>query len=133
MGEILHWDMAAEGERSTEFRRVLWTGEHTQLVIMTVPAGGEVGEETHEENDQLLSVVTGSGEVVIEGEERLVAAGDVVAVPAGTRHNVLNVGPAPLVLSTVYGPPEHAAGAVHRTKEEGEAAEESGQDEPPQG
>nr|KEO85316.1 cupin [Georgenia sp. SUBG003] len=128
-----HWSREVEPEVSQDFRRVLWTGEHSQLVIMTIQPGGEIGEETHPDNDQILSFVSGSGKAVIEGEEQFVAAGDIVAVPAGTRHNFVNVGPSPLVLYTIYGPAHHAEGAVHATKEEADAKEEAGEDEPPQG
>ncbi|WP_127130671.1 cupin domain-containing protein [Georgenia sp. SYP-B2076] len=127
------WSREAEPEASAEFRRVLWTGEHSQLVIMTIQPGGDIGEETHWDNDQILSFVSGSGKAVVEDDEQFVTAGDIVAVPAGTRHNFINVGPNPLVLYTIYGPPHHADGAVHATKEDAEKAEVSGQDEPPQG
>ena len=126
-----HFDIATTAEQSADFRRVLWTGKHTQLVIMTIPPDGEIGEETHDENDQILSFVSGVGKAVVAGETEAVGPGDVVVVPAGTKHNFLNDGPNPLVLYTVYGPPDHADGAVHHTKEEADEAEESGQDEPP--
>ena len=128
-----HVEIATVAEQSADFRRVLWTGRHTQLVIMTIPPGGDIGAEVHDENDQILSFVSGVGKAVVEGEERPVKAGDVVVVPAGTEHNFLNDGPNPLVLYTVYGPPDHADGVVHATKEEAEAAEAAGEDEPPQG
>ena len=128
-----HFDIAKTAEQSADFRRVLWTGEHTQLVIMTIPPDGEIGEETHDENDQILSFVSGVGKAVIEGKGKAVGPGDVVVVPAGVKHNFVNTGPNPLVLYTVYGPPDHADGAVHATKEEADAAEESGKDEPPTG
>ncbi len=126
-----HFEIATVAEKSADFRRVLWTGEHTQLVIMTIPPGGEIGEEIHDENDQILSFVSGVGKAVVAGSNRKVTAGDVVVVPAGVKHNFLNDGPNPLVLYTVYGPPDHADGAVHATKEEADAAEESGKDNPP--
>ena len=129
--DILHFEIATVAEKSADFRRVLWTGEHTQLVIMTIPPGGEIGEETHDENDQILSFVSGVGKAVIEGAEKAVTQGDVVVVPAGVRHNFVNDGPNPLVLYTVYGPPDHADGVVHATKEEADAAEAAGEDEPP--
>ena len=128
-----HFEIAVVAEKSADFRRVLWTGEHTQLVIMTIPPGGEIGVETHDENDQILSFVSGLGKAVVEGKTKKVKAGDVVVVPAGKEHNFLNDGPNPLVLYTVYGPPDHADGAVHHTKEEADEAEESGKDEPPTG
>ena len=130
--KIVHFEIATVAEKSADFRRVLWTGEHTQLVIMTIPPGGEIGEEVHDENDQILSFVSGVGKAVIEGSRKSVKPGDVVVVPAGVKHNFLNDGPNPLVLYTVYGPPDHADGVVHATKEEADAAEEAGEDEPPQ-
>ena len=78
-----HFEIATVAEQSADFRRVLFTGEHTQLVIMTIPPGGEIGEEVHDENDQILSFVSGVGRGVVSGKERKIKAGDVVAVPAG--------------------------------------------------
>ena len=127
-----HLTIATEAEKNPDFRRVLWTGKYSQLVIMTIPPGGEIGEEVHPDTDQILTFVSGVGEAQIDGEKQEVAQGDLVAVPAGAKHNFLNTGPNPLVLYTVYGPPEHADGAVHHTKEEADEAEESGQDEPPE-
>jgi mannose-6-phosphate isomerase-like protein (cupin superfamily) len=126
-----HFTIATVAEQSADFRRVLFTGKHTQIVVMTIPAGGEIGDEVHEENDQVLTFVSGVGEARVAGETRAVEAGDLVAVPAGTQHNFVNTGPNPLVLYTVYGPPDHAPGTVHRTKEEADAAEAAGEDEPP--
>jgi mannose-6-phosphate isomerase-like protein (cupin superfamily) len=127
-----HFTIATVAEQSADFRRVLWTGKHTQVVIMTIPVDGEIGEEVHEDTDQVLTFVSGTGEAKVGGNTRKVVQGDLVAVPAGTKHNFTNTGPNPLVLYTVYGPPEHAEGAIHHTKEEADKAEESGEDEPPQ-
>ncbi|BCJ76801.1 hypothetical protein CS0771_63450 [Catellatospora sp. IY07-71] len=131
MADMTHFTIATVAEQSADFRRVLWTGRHTQLVIMTIPPGGEIGEEVHEHNDQILTFVSGTGEAIVGGDTRHVTQGDLVAVPAGTRHNFRNTGVNPLVLYTVYGPPDHADGVVHATKEEAEAAEAAGRDEPP--
>ena len=128
---VINFSIATEAEKSPDFRRVLWTGEHSQLVIMTIPPGGEIGEEVHEDVDQILTFVSGTGKAVVSGAEKNVAQGDLVVVPAGKKHNFLNTGPNPLILYTVYGPPEHADGAVHKTKEEADALEEAGKDEPP--
>ena len=125
-----HFTIATVAEESADFRRVLWTGEHTQLVIMTIPPGGEIGEEVHEV-DQILTFVSGTGKAKVGGQEKNVAQGDLVVVPAGKKHNFVNNGVNPLVLYTVYGPPEHADGAVHTTKEEADEMEEAGKDEPP--
>jgi mannose-6-phosphate isomerase-like protein (cupin superfamily) len=133
MASMHHLSIATVAEQSADFRRVLWTGRHVQLVIMTIPPGGEIGRETHEHTDQILTFVSGTGEADVAGQTQQVVAGDLVAVPAGTEHNFRNTGADPLVLYTVYGPPEHADGAVHATKEQADAAEESGQDRPPVG
>ena len=126
-----HFTIATVAEESADFRRVLWTGEHTQLVIMTIPVDGEIGEEVHDV-DQILTFVSGTGKAKVGGQEKNVAQGDLVVVPAGKKHNFLNTGQNPLILYTVYGPPEHADGAVHKTKEEADRLEEAGKDEPPQ-
>jgi mannose-6-phosphate isomerase-like protein (cupin superfamily) len=131
MASMSHFTIATVAEESPDFRRVLWTGEHTQLVIMTIPPGGEIGEEVHEDTDQILTFVSGIGEATVSGQKRKVTQGDLVVVPAGRKHNFVNIGENPLILYTVYGPPEHADGAVHATKEEADKAEESGKDEPP--
>src|SRR3954447_9703251 len=133
MSSVINYVIATEAQKSPDFRRVLWTGEHTQLVIMTIPPGGEIGEETHEDTDQILTFVSGTGQAIVSGQRKNVAQGDLVVVPAGTKHNFVNTGENPLILYTVYGPPEHADQAVHKTKEEADEAEESGQDEPPTG
>ncbi|WP_252441443.1 cupin domain-containing protein [Pseudonocardia humida] len=126
---MLHFSITTVAAASADFRRVQWTGSHSQLVVMTVPPGGEIGEEVHEV-DQILAFVGGVGEAVVEGETREVVPGDLVVVPAGTTHNFVNTGPNPLVLYTIYAPPEHADGTVHRTRDEAEAAEDAGLDEP---
>jgi mannose-6-phosphate isomerase-like protein (cupin superfamily) len=125
-----YFDIADEARSSRNFRRVLWTGKHTQLVVMTIPAGGEIGGEVHDENDQILQFVSGRGRADVAGESREIGAGDLVVVPAGTEHNFVNTGDGPLVLTTIYGPPDHAPGTVHATKAEADADEH---DEPPRG
>ncbi|KAK4230282.1 RmlC-like cupin domain-containing protein [Podospora fimiseda] len=116
---------------SHEFRRVLWTGLYSQVVLMTVPVGGDIGEEIHTV-DQILTFTSGKGLAQVGGKEQEIKAGDMVIVPAGTKHQFLNKGEEPLVLYTVYSPAEHKATTVHKTKEEGEKAEEEGGDEPPE-
>ena len=125
MNEMHYFPIATIAEQSADFRRVLWTGKHTQLVIMTIPPGGEIGLETHADTDQILTFVSGIGEADVAAATMKVAQGDLVAVPAGTRHNFRNTGVNPLVLYTVYGPPEHADGVVHATKQEADADEAS--------
>ncbi len=106
------------------FRREVLTGEHEQVVVMTIPPGGQIGEEVHPETDQVLSFIDGRGEAQLDGHSSEVGPNDLVFVRAGTRHNFVNTGESPLRLITIYAPPEHAAGTVHQTKEEADAAEE---------
>lgn len=108
---------------NADFRRVLSTGPHAQLVVMSIPAGGEIGEEVHDNVDQVVSIVEGNGEAVLDDVPSQIGDGDLVLVPAGTKHNVRNVGTGDLKLYTVYAPPEHPHGTVHRTRAEAEAAE----------
>lgn len=128
---IEHFIIADIAKDNQNFRKVLWTGKHSQLVAMTIPPGGEIGDEVHETTDQLLSFVSGSGEADLDGHTHAVDAGDLCAVPAGTRHNFRNTGDEPLVLYTVYSPPEHAVDAEFGTKELADAAEAAGEDTPP--
>lgn len=118
-------DIAAAALRNPHFRQVLETSEHLQLVVMTVPPGEEIGTEVHDGIDQTLVVVGGSGAADLDDQTTTVGPGALVLVPAGTRHNVRNTGSDPLVLYTLYSPPEHAPGTVHRTKAEADAAEHS--------
>ena len=106
-----------------DFRREVATAEHSQVVLMTIPVGEEIGEEVHDGIDQLLVFVEGQAEAVLERQSSRVRSGQAVLVPAGTRHNFVNAGDVPLRLYTVYAPPEHAPGTVHRTKAEADAAE----------
>ena len=113
-------------ERTTQnphFREVLSTGPHSQVVVMRIPAGGEIGEETHDDVDQILVFTAGTGEAVLNGDRSRVAAGRLVHVPAGTRHNVVNIGPDDLRLYTIYAPPEHASGTIHHTRADADDAD----------
>ena len=117
-------DIESLTRSNDDFRRELETAKHSQLVVMTIPPGEEIGEEVHEGIDQLLVFVEGEAEAVVDGEPSPARPGQVVLVPGGTRHNIRNVGGGPLRLWTVYAPPEHPAGTVHRTKAEADAAED---------
>ena len=119
-----HEDIQARARDNAFFREVVSTGPHAQVVLMSIPPGGEIGEEVHEDLDQVLVFVAGEGAAVIEGERSPVSAGHLVHVTAGTRHNFVNDGAADLKLYTVYAPPHHAHGTIHRTKAEADAAEE---------
>ncbi len=103
-----------------DFRRVLYTGEHLQLVLMTLPPGCDIGEEVHEDRDQFFRIEEGEGEIRIDGVANRVEDDFAVIVPAGARHNVINTGTAPLRLYTIYGPPEHKDKVVHRDKAQAE-------------
>jgi mannose-6-phosphate isomerase-like protein (cupin superfamily) len=109
--------------RNDAFRRELITGAHSQLVAMTLRPGEEIGEEVHDDVDQIFLFVDGRCETVLDGESSTARAGQVVFVGAGTRHNVVNTGDASLRLLTIYAPPEHPPGTVHMSKEEAIAAE----------
>jgi mannose-6-phosphate isomerase-like protein (cupin superfamily) len=118
-------DIEALVRENEDFRREVRTAEHSQIVLMTIPPGEEIGEEVHEGIDQTLVFEEGEPEAVIEGKSFPVRAGQLVLVPAGTRHNFINRGAGPLRLWTVYAPPEHPPGTVHHTKAEADAAEEA--------
>jgi mannose-6-phosphate isomerase-like protein (cupin superfamily) len=105
------------------FRRVVLTGEHEQVVVMTIPPGGEIGDEVHGDTDQILAFLDGRGEAHLDGEVSQVVPNDLVFVRAGTRHNFVNTGDTPLRLITIYAPPAHAHGTIHLTKAEADAAE----------
>lgn len=109
---------------NTFFRQVLFTALHSQLVLMSLSPGEEIGEEAHADNDQFFRFESGEGKVVIAGVEYAVKDGDAVVVPAGTQHNVINMsGDTPLKLYTIYSPAHHPDGTIHKTKAEAMAAE----------
>ena len=111
-------------EENTDFRGVLYTGKHLQLVLMALRPGEEIGDEVHEDHDQFFRVEKGNGEVVIDGQRHKIKDDDAIIVPAGARHNVINTGDESLNLYTLYGPPDHRERVVHATKAEAEAADE---------
>lgn len=112
-----------EAKEGTAFREVLFTGDKSQLVIMSLRPGEDIGDETHADVDQMLYAVKGAGVAVIEGVEHPLEKGAVFCVPKGTRHNVKNTGAEPLKLFTVYAPPQHAPGTIHATKADAQKAE----------
>ncbi|MCJ1250820.1 hypothetical protein MMC30_008048 [Trapelia coarctata] len=116
---------------SSVFRKVLWTGLYSQVVLMTIPVGGDIGEEIHTV-DQALTFTSGTAKATVSGKDQDVKAGDLVIVPAGSQHQFVNTGPTPLILYTIYSPAEHNASTVHQTKEEGDKLEEEGKDEAPE-
>lgn len=101
------------------FRQVLYTGKYAQLVVMNLAPGEEIGMETHPAVDQFFRFEKGEGRVIINGEESLIKDGFAVIVPAGTQHNVINTSTTdPLKLYTIYSPPNHPQGTIHKTKQE---------------
>ncbi len=116
-------NIRADEEANSFYRRVLFTGERSQLVIMTIPPGTEVGEEVHPHVEQTLFFVNGNGTAVLDGEESPIEAGDVCVVTPGTRHNFINNGEEPMRIWTVYAPPNHIDGRVHETRADADADE----------
>jgi mannose-6-phosphate isomerase-like protein (cupin superfamily) len=112
---------------NTHFRKVLFTGTHTQLVVMCLQPGEEIGREVHPNLDQFFRIEHGEAMLVFNDEEQhLVRDADAIVVPAGTYHNVINASKTmPLKLYTIYSPPNHPDGTVHKTKAEAEAAEQA--------
>jgi len=114
-------NIVTETAANENFRRVLFTGKKSQLVVMSIPPGGEIGEETHEHVEQTLYFQTGTGEGMLNGETFPIAGGDVVVVTPGTRHNFKNTGSELLKVATVYAPPNHIDGRIHKTKADADA------------
>ncbi len=106
---------------NTDFRKVLYTGEHLQLVLMNLPPGTDIGEEVHQTNDQFFRIEGGHGICYIDGNEYYIKAGDAIVVPAGAKHNVVNTDDkVNLSLYTIYGPPNHQDGISRETKKDAE-------------
>lgn len=116
-------DIESIAIENVEFRRVLYTAKHCQLVIMALKPGEEIGAEIHK-LDQFFRVEEGSGEAVLDGVRTSIRAGFAVVVPAGANHNIINTGNVPMKLYTLYSPPNHRDGVVHHTRADAEADNE---------
>ena len=116
-----HDDIERQTSGNSDFRRVLYTGQHLQLVLMALQPGEEIGAEVHEDRDQFFRFEEGRGQVDIDDNSYDVEDGSGVIVPAGARHNVRNTGEGELRLYTLYGPPEHKDGIVQSTKADADA------------
>lgn len=103
------------------FRQVVHTGAKSQLVLMCLPPGGEIGAEVHQHVEQTIVIVSGSGQSVIDGVTEALSAGDCLVVTPGANHNIVNTGQVPMKLYTVYAPANHLDGRVHKTKAEADA------------
>lgn len=109
--------------QNKHFRQVVHTGVHSQLVVMSLESGEEIGTESHAEVDQFFRLETGMLKIVMNGEEHTLTEGMAAIVPAGVTHNVINIGPNVAKLYTLYSPPNHPAQTIHHTKAEATAAE----------
>ena len=115
--------------RNPNFRTALWTGEYMQMTLMNIPVRGEIGSEIHEDTDQMIRVEQGIGLVTMGADKdnpdfmHIFMQGDAIFVPAGTWHNIVNAGRIPLRLTSIYAPPHHPRGTIHRTKEEAQKEE----------
>lgn len=119
-----HTDIERKTVENEYFREVLFTGPHSQLVVMALNPGEEIGQETHPGTDQFIRVESGTGKAILDGQEYALADGSAIVVPAGVEHNVINTSSTEsLKLYTVYTPPEHPDGTVHKTKAEADAHE----------
>ena len=108
---------------NTNFREVLFTGKHMQLVVMALKPGEDIGEEIHENVDQFFRIEQGEAKVIIDGEEDVLKEDMVAIVPAGAKHNLINTSNVDLKLYTIYAPPNHPDGTVHKDKAEAEEYE----------
>ena len=113
-------DIESLAVRNVDFRQVLYTAKHCQLVVMALAPKEEIGSEVHK-LDQFFRVEEGTGEAVLDGVRTTISAGFAIVVPAGATHNIINTGSTPLKLYTLYAPPNHRDGVVHRTRADAEA------------
>lgn len=111
-----HTNIVTDTQTNDNFRQVMFTGKNSQLVVMSIPPGGEVGKETHKYTEQTLFFLSGTGEGEFDGKKFPIVPGDVAVVVPGTEHNFWNTGTEPLKIYTVYAPPNHIDGRVHATK-----------------
>ena len=119
-----HADIEKITLRNEYFREVLFTGPHSQLVVMAIKPGDEIGTEIHNGNDQFFRIEAGKGKAVLAGKEFQLEDGMVVVVPAGVQHNIINTSANEMLkLYTIYSPPQHLDGTVHKTKAEADAHE----------
>ncbi|MGN0316660.1 MAG: cupin domain-containing protein [Lachnospira sp.] len=126
-------NVSQKAMRNTFFRTTLWTGNNVQMTLMSIPQCSDIGIENHPDTDQIIRIEQGMA-VVMMGKcknsmdyQKKCCIGDTIFVPAGTWHNVINIGRTPLKVSSIYAPPHHLAGTVHRTKKDAEESERMSQ------
>ena len=122
-------NISKEAMNNCDFRKVVWTGEYCQMTVMCIPPCSDIGLELHKDTDQIIRIEQGMGLLKMWKDkdkpdyERKICVNDVVFVPAGKWHNIINIGRIPMKISSVYAPPHHPAGTIHRTKEDSEQSE----------
>jgi len=104
--------------KNSYFREVLFTTDKSQLVVMALKPGEEIGMEVHPEHDQFIRIESGNGKAIMNGEEHEIMDGSAIVIPAGTQHNIINTSQEVMKLYTIYTPPEHKPGTIHKTKDE---------------
>ncbi|SHI57605.1 Mannose-6-phosphate isomerase, cupin superfamily [Cruoricaptor ignavus] len=119
-----HGNIEQQTLDNENFRKVIYTAKHSQLVLMTLKKGEEIGMETHPENDQFFRFEAGTGKCIIDGNEYEVKDGSAIIIPAGSQHNVINTGDDELKMYTIYSPPHHKDKVVHATKADAERDED---------
>ncbi len=126
-------NIVKDAQENENFRRVLFTGKNSQLVVMSIPPGGEIGEEIHKYTEQTLFFLSGTGVAILNDKKSPIGPGSVVVVVPGTKHNFVNTGKEDLKVYTVYAPPNHIDGRVHKTKADADAdmADEAVGETPP--
>lgn len=117
-------DIEKDTVKNNNFRKVLYTGKNSQLVLMSLKPGEDIGEEVHKDTDQFFRVDAGSGVVVINDKKTKIKDGFAIVIPQGAKHNIINTGKEDLKLYSVYSPPHHEDGTIHKTKEEAESSKE---------
>jgi len=122
MNDYFH-DLKGEALTNNYFRHVIETGENMQVVLMSIAPGEEIGMEVHPDNEQFLLSVAGQGKVILNGVAAEFNEGDMVLVKAGVKHNFITVGNEPMKIITLYSPPHHAPGTIHKTKAAADASE----------
>lgn len=116
-------DIKQIAKHNTFFRQVIETGKYTQVVVMSIPPGGEIGSEVHKDTDQVFYLVKGAGEMVLDNKKKHFLKHDLVLVNAGVKHNFINTGEEDMKIITMYSPPHHPEGTIHRTKEAADKAQ----------